>query len=85
MRSMGEGYALVILTFWRGDTLNVPLPRAGEALIQAVARHGCLAIPTGAIGRSLRCGDGKVGRRRQALTLFPPASTPLAGLHIGAE
>ena len=27
MRSMGEGYALVILTFWRGDTLNVPLHR----------------------------------------------------------
>ena len=27
MRSMGEGHALVILTFWRGDTLNVPLPR----------------------------------------------------------
>jgi len=27
MRSMGEGDALVILTFWRGDTLNVPLHR----------------------------------------------------------
>jgi hypothetical protein len=27
MRSMGEGQALVILTFWRGDTLNVPLHR----------------------------------------------------------
>ena len=25
MRSMGEGHALVILTFWRGDTLNMPL------------------------------------------------------------
>jgi hypothetical protein len=27
MRSMGEGHALVILTFWRGDTLNLPLHR----------------------------------------------------------
>ena len=27
MRSMGEGHALAILTFWRGDTLNVPLHR----------------------------------------------------------
>jgi hypothetical protein len=27
MRSMGEGHALVILTFWRGDTLNMPLHR----------------------------------------------------------
>ena len=27
MRSMGEVDALVILTFWRGDTLNVPLHR----------------------------------------------------------
>jgi hypothetical protein len=24
MRSMGEGHALVILTFWRGDILNMP-------------------------------------------------------------
>jgi hypothetical protein len=24
MRSMGEGHALAILTFWHGDTLNVP-------------------------------------------------------------
>ena len=27
MRSMGEGHALAILTFWRGDILNVPLHR----------------------------------------------------------
>jgi hypothetical protein len=27
MRSMGEGQALAILTFWRGDILNVPLHR----------------------------------------------------------
>jgi hypothetical protein len=27
MRSMGEGHVLVILTFWRSDTLNVPLYR----------------------------------------------------------
>jgi len=27
MRSMGEGHVLAILTFWRGDTLNVPLHR----------------------------------------------------------
>jgi hypothetical protein len=27
MRSMGEGLALAILTFWRGDTLNAPLYR----------------------------------------------------------
>jgi hypothetical protein len=27
MRSMGEGHRRVLLTFWRGDTLNVPLHR----------------------------------------------------------
>ena len=27
MRSMGEGQALVILTFWFSDTLNLPLHR----------------------------------------------------------
>jgi hypothetical protein len=27
MRSMGEGHALVILIFWRGDALDVPLHR----------------------------------------------------------
>ena len=69
MRSMGEGDALVILTFWRGDTLNVPLhhpadgpavapqrlrlPRAGEEFIQAGAHHVCLDRPTGEIGPSL--------------------------------
>jgi hypothetical protein len=62
MRSMGEGHALVILTFWRGDTLNVPLhhpadgppPRAGEEFIRAGAHHVCLDRPTGEIGPSLR-------------------------------
>jgi hypothetical protein len=41
MRSMGEGHRRVLLTFWRGDTLNLPLhhpadgppPRAGEELV----------------------------------------------------
>jgi hypothetical protein len=40
MRSMGEGHRRVFLTFWRGDTLNVPLhhpadgppPHSGEEL-----------------------------------------------------
>jgi hypothetical protein len=39
MRSMGEGDALVILTFWRGDTLNVPLHRLRRS-------RCCSATPT---------------------------------------
>jgi hypothetical protein len=95
MRSMGEGHALAILTFWRGDTLNAPLqclrrcrspywggitpisstgcdgpavapqrlrlPRNGEECIQAGAYDVCLGWTTGAIGPSLRWGDGNFG------------------------
>jgi hypothetical protein len=39
MRSMGEGHALAILTFWRSDTLNVPLHRLRRS-------RCCSATPT---------------------------------------
>ena len=39
MRSMGEGHALVILTFWRGYTLNMPLHRLRRS-------RCCYATPT---------------------------------------
>jgi hypothetical protein len=39
MRSMGEGEALVILTFWFSDTLKVPLHRLRRS-------RCCSATPT---------------------------------------
>ena len=39
MRSMGEGHALATLTFWHGDTLNVPLHRLRRS-------RCCSATPT---------------------------------------
>ena len=76
MRSMGEGHKRVLLTFWRGDTLNMPVHRLRRSrccsarptappywggIIQAGAYDVCLARSTGAIGPSLRWGDGNFG------------------------
>jgi hypothetical protein len=57
MRSMGEGAALVILTLWRGDTLNAPLPsrRGGTSPRNWSERlHG---VGVGFVGLVLRLTD----------------------------
>jgi len=74
MRSMVEGHRRVLLTFWRGDSLNVPLhhpadgppPRAGEELVNPafVLISASAKLPSPPLG-----GEGP-GERGQSDALF---------------
>ena len=70
MRSMGEGHALAILTFWRGDILNVPLhrlrrspsPARGGVISPSITVTGAITPETAFacnVGFGLRCGASR--------------------------
>jgi hypothetical protein len=77
MRSMGEGHALVILTFWRGDTLNVPLHRLRRSPSPCrggINKGWCLSRVSGEIDRRDR-PQPALGRR-WAYAWVPQSPSP---------